>query len=172
MKITLSLIIILFSLLVNAQDNLIFNAEKKSLLNIGKYHYVIDYEYNYQPENKIFSFSEILVKGNKKQYIAHFVYQLKNTTEMQINPDNPPPIQIENRILQSYSLLYERKKEQILVTTYFYDMKEPKEKEIKTLQQSKNGFFYVKEKQTYFKNGKLKEEKELTPKIEFYKIPF
>ena len=172
MKKILSLILILLSLVVIAQDNMIYEAEKKHIKKIGKYKYVLKYEYNYQPEGKICSFSEVLTKGNRKQYIGHFVYQLKNSTEIRISPHNPPPLQIENRIVQSYDSFYDEIKGQIIVTTIFYDDKEPKEKEIKTLQQGKIGFFYVKEKQTFFKNGEVEEQTNLPEKIEFYKIPF
>lgn len=162
----------LFSFYAIAQNNIIYEAKKKYVLKMGKYEYTLHYEYNYQPEGKFNSFTEVLTKGNRKQYLGSLVYQLKNSTEMQISPHNPPPIQIENKILQSSSSEFDIEKEQIIVTTFYYDEKEPKEKEIKTLQQGKKGFFYVKKRQTFFKNGEIKEEKDLPEKIEFYKIPF
>jgi len=164
------LLFLLSSFGLIAQNNIY--EVKKTEIKFGKYKYTLEYEYNYQPEGKFNSFSEVLIRDNRKQYIGSFVYQLKKSTEMRISPHNPPPIQIENRIVQSYDSSYDEKKEQIIVTTYYYDEKEPKEKEIKTLQQGKKGFFYVKEKQTFFKNGERKEEKDLPEKIEFVKINF
>lgn len=171
MKKYISLILMLFSFAAIAQDNIIYEAEKKQIIKMGKYRYTLEYKHNYQPEGKFNSFSQVLIKGNKKQYLGHFVYQLESSTEMQISPHNPPPVQIENKILQSCSSDFDIEKEQIIVTTYFYGEKQPKEKEIKNFQQGKKGFFYVKEKQTFFKNGEVKEEKNLPEKIEFYKTP-
>ena len=166
------LLFLLSSFGLIAQDNLTYETEKKHTVKIGKYKYSINIERSYYPEGKEASFSEVLIKGNRKQYIAHFLYQLKSSTEMHISPHNPPPIQIENRIVQSYVSSYDEKKEQIVVTTYYYDEKEPKEKEIKIFQQSKKGFFYVRQKQVYFKNGEMKEEKDLPKKIEFVDVDF
>lgn len=114
----------------------------------------------------------ITIKDNKKQYIGHFVYQLKRNTEIRISEDIPPPVQLENKIIKDFYYTVDEKKEQIIVTTYYYDEGEPKEKEVKMLQQGKKGFFYVKEKQTFFKNGERKEEKDLPEKIEFVDVNF
>jgi len=164
------IIFVILPFFILAQKNFVYQAEK-SEIKIGKYKYELRYEWDYYHEEKEASFSEVLIRGNKKQYLGHFVYQLKSSTEMQISPHNPPPVQIENKILQSSSSDFNIEKEQIIVTTFYYDEKEPKEKEIKTLQQGKKGFFYVKERQTFFKNGEVKEEKNLPEKIEFFKIP-
>ncbi|MFN1218063.1 hypothetical protein ACKW6Q_13920 [Chryseobacterium kwangjuense] len=172
MKRFVSILFILLSAAVIAQDNMIYNAEKQYKKKIGNYKYTLVYEYNYQPEGKFSSYSEVLIKGNRKQYLGSFVYQLKSSTEMRVSPHNPPPIQIENKILESSYSLFNYEKKQIIVTTNYYDEKEPKEKEIRTLQQGKKGFFYIKEKQTYFKNGEIKEEKNLPEKINFVKIHF
>ena len=172
MKKILSLILILLSLVVIAQDNMIYEAEKKHIKKIGKYKYVLKYEYNYQPEGKNCSFSEVLTKGNRKQYIGHFKYQLKSNTEIKINEKLPTIRQLENKIIEDFNYTSDEEKEQIIVTTYYYDEKEPKEKEVKILQQGKKGFFYVIQKQFFFRNGKTEEEKNLPEKIEFYKVPF
>lgn len=171
MKKVLSIIFITISYSIIAQNSVIYEAEKKPI-KIGKYKYILDYEYNYQSEGKSHSFSEVLVKGNKKQYISHFVYQLKGSTEIHISPDNPSPIQIKNTIIQSSNSHFDIENERIIITTNYYNEKEPKEKEIKILQQSKKGFFYTKEITTYYKNGEIKKETDLPQKIEFYKIPF
>ena len=166
-----SLIFILFSHAFIAQNNVIYEAEKE-IIKIGKYKYQLEYESDYQPEGKFCSFSEVLIKGNRKQYISHFVYQLKSSTEMQISPDNPPPVQIENIILQSSRSDFDIENERIIITANYYAEKEPKEKEVKTLQQSERGFFYTKELTTYYKNGEIKKETDFPQKIKFHKIPF
>lgn len=81
MKKILSIIFITISFGIIAQNSVIYEAEKKPI-KIGKYTYVLDYEYSYQPEGKFHSFSEVLIKGNRKQYISHFVYQLKDNTSL------------------------------------------------------------------------------------------
>lgn len=162
------LLLILLPLVIFAQNNIIYEVEKSSI-KLGKYEYLLTYEWDYSPEGKKASFSEVLIKGNRKQYLGHFVYQLKSSTEMRISPHNPPPIQIENKILQSSSSDFDTEKEQIIVTTFYYDEKEPKEKEIKILQHGKKGFFFLKYKETYYKNGEKKVEKDLPEKIEYVK---
>lgn len=168
-------IVLLLSLLLSfgliAQNNIIYEAEKTNF-KFGKYKYTLNYEYSYYPEGKESSFSEVLIKGSRKQYLGHFVYQLKSSTEMRISEDNPPYPQIENRIVQSSHSNFDYEKEQIIVTTNYYDEKEPKEKQIEILQQSKKGFFYLKQKETYYKNGDKKVEKDLPEKIENVKIHF
>lgn len=117
---------------------------------MGEYEYQLEYEKDYFPEGKEISFSEVLIKDKKKQYLGSFVYQLKSSTEMRISEDHPPYPQIENKILQSSSSDFNIEKEQIIVTTFYYDEKEPKEEEIKTLQQEKKRFFLCKGKTDFF----------------------
>lgn len=165
-----SILFVVIPFLIFGQDGIIYESEK-SEIKIGKHKYLLKYEYSYNTEGKEGGFSEVLIKGNRKQYLGHFVYQLKSSTEMRVSPDNPPPIQIENKILQSSSSDFDLENEKIVVTTNYFDEKEPKEKEIKTLQQSKKGFFYTKEKTTYYKNGEIKKETDFPQKIKFYKMP-
>ena len=165
------LVFLILSSYISAQDNTIFEAENTQV-RIGKYKYSLRYEYSYQPEGKFFLFSEVLFKDKKKQYIGHFVYQLKNDVELVVSPDHPPRPKLENKIIQSYHSEFILKEEKVIVTTYYYDQNEPIEKEVKTLQQSKKGFFYVKQKQIYYRNGDIKEEKDFPEKIEFVKTDF
>lgn len=150
-----------------AQNN-IYEA-KQNFVKIGKHKYKIGYETFNHYEEKLRGFSEILIKGNRKQYLGSFVYQLKSDTEMRISEDHPPREQLENKIIEDSYLVFNYEKEQIIITTYYYDEKEPKEKEMKTLQQAKKGFFYLKQKETYYKNGEKKVEKDLPEKIEYMK---
>ena len=168
MKKIISLTLLVSSFILFAQDNLTYKAEKP-FFKFGKHTYLIIYENSFQPETKESVFSEVIIKGNRRQYISHFIYQLKNSSEMMISPDHPPRTQLENKIIQSSNSEFDYKKEQIIVTTYYYDKEEPKEKEIKTLQQNEKGFFYVIQRQIIYKNGEVKEEKDLPNKIEFVK---
>ncbi|WP_327983477.1 hypothetical protein [Bergeyella porcorum] len=150
MKKNITLIFYMYLYLFFAQEKIPYESytykAETSYIKMGKYNYLKTYEAFFQPETKECGFSEILVKGNRKQFLGHFVYQLESSAEMQISPDNPPPIQIQNRILQHSSSEFDYKNQQIIVTTFFYDENNLKEKEVKTLQQSKKGFFFLTKK--------------------------
>lgn len=167
------LFLLVFSHILFSAQNIVYQeSNKKKYIKLGKFKYIGKYEYSYEPESKESIYSFVLTKGNKKQYIGHFKYQLKSNTEIKINEKLPTIRQLENKIIEDFNYTSDEEKEQIIVTTYYYDEKEPKEKEVKILQQGKKGFFYVIQKQFFFRNGKTEEEKNLPEKIEFYKVPF
>ena len=110
MKKIISLTLLVSSFILFAQDNLTYKAEKP-FFKFGKHTYLIIYENSFQPETKESVFSEVIIKGNRRQYISHFIYQLKNSSEMMISPDHPPRTQLENKIIQSSNSEFDYKKE-------------------------------------------------------------